>query len=369
MPRDNLRSTVSNQSFPTIQAVEWIPASQVLGGEASDFTPWLQQPSILEILGRTLKLEDLTAIATEHNVLGKRLDILASATDEAGEEVAVCIENQYGQSDASHLGRLIAYLAQHERGRAVWIVESAHEAYVAAVRFLNRTSVEDVGYYLVRVLLTHGANGSFQVHFDVLAAPLAWERRGKGSGGGAKPVNASKVAFLGAVTELASPKLTAAGFSVRNPHARGAYTHIKWPDQLWISDFSNGLDIRITRRQATVAVYLTAFGTNEENSRAADVLRDQIESHLAAALPPNSTVDWEIGGSGRRKPIAVRLEGGGFLEGDTSATATWSAAVCRAWAYVLATHRIDDLEAAVGSEVAATSLDDDPYELAQDDGI
>jgi hypothetical protein len=77
-------------------------------------------------LGTALRLEDLRAVTTEHNVLGKRLDILAAATDENGEEVAVCIENQYGMSDADHLGRLIAYLPQHDRGRAVWVVEQAH---------------------------------------------------------------------------------------------------------------------------------------------------------------------------------------------------------------------------------------------------
>jgi hypothetical protein len=68
---------------------------------------------------------------------------LATATDENGEEIPVCIENQYGVSDGDHLGRLIAYLAQHERGRGVWIVEHAHDAFVAAVRFLNRTSTDD----------------------------------------------------------------------------------------------------------------------------------------------------------------------------------------------------------------------------------
>ena len=43
-------------------------------------------------LGRRLRLEDLTAVAQEHNVSGKRLDILATALDEAGDEVPVCIE-------------------------------------------------------------------------------------------------------------------------------------------------------------------------------------------------------------------------------------------------------------------------------------
>ncbi|MGH9151120.1 MAG: hypothetical protein ACRD03_01665 [Acidimicrobiales bacterium] len=97
-------------------------AKEVLGGEASDFTPWLVKPASMEILGAALKLEELSAVTAELNVLGKRLDILATALDENGDEVPVCIENQYGMSDASHLGRLIAYLAHQGKGRSVWVV-------------------------------------------------------------------------------------------------------------------------------------------------------------------------------------------------------------------------------------------------------
>jgi hypothetical protein len=341
---------MTGKVFPTIHAVEWIPASKELGGEASDFTPWLQQPHILEILGRTLKLEDLSALATEHNVLGKRLDILATATDEAGDEVPVCIENQYGQSDASHLGRLITYLAQHERGRAVWIVESAHEAYIAAVRFLNRTSIDDVGYYLVRVLLTHGTEATYQVHFEVLAAPLAWERRGKSGTGGNKPINSTKVSFLGEVSDVAARPLSELGLSMRRPHARGAYTRLDWPRKLWFEPYSIGLDIRVTRRQAVVAVYVTSFGDNEQNERAASVLRDHVEDRLSMALPPGSSIDWDVTTRGLRKPIVVRLEGGGFLDGEPATTGLWVVEVCRAW--------IGALQGVTTDPLASLTLDD-----------
>jgi hypothetical protein len=218
----------SKPTFPVITAVQWLPAKVVLGGEASDFTPWLQLPESMAILGAALKLEELTSVAAEHNVLGKRLDILASALDENGEEVAVCIENQYGMSDPDHLGRLIAYLAQHERGRAVWVVERAHDAFVAAVRFLNRTASEDVGYYLVQVRFTHGHAGGFQVHFEVLAAPIAWERGGNKGAVSKKGVNLSKKAYLDSVHDKIRDGLLDVGFSSSNTHARGAYLWARW---------------------------------------------------------------------------------------------------------------------------------------------
>jgi hypothetical protein len=58
--------------FPPISGVQWLSPKEVLGGEASDFTPWLVRPESMQILGGALKLEDLSAVTAELNVLGKR---------------------------------------------------------------------------------------------------------------------------------------------------------------------------------------------------------------------------------------------------------------------------------------------------------
>jgi hypothetical protein len=234
----------SASRFPAITPVQWLSAREVLGGEASDFTPWLQLPENLEALGVALKLDDLTATASEHNVLGKRLDILATASDEEGDEIAVCIENQYGTYDGDHLGRLIAYLAQHERGRAVWVVEHAHDVFVAAVRFLNRTSSDEVGYFLVQVRFTHGVDGGYQVHYEVLAAPIAWERPTRRT---ARPINTNKVGHVHALREAILPELLDLGFPSLTAHARGAYIDVRWPLDLWFRDFAKRFFVRVLR--------------------------------------------------------------------------------------------------------------------------
>ena len=79
-------------------------------GEASHFTPWLADN--LDILADALGLAELTLVETESDVAGNRLDILATGTDEDGDERPVAIENQYGISDHKHLGQLVTYLAQ-----------------------------------------------------------------------------------------------------------------------------------------------------------------------------------------------------------------------------------------------------------------
>jgi hypothetical protein len=304
---------MTSDSFPTISAVQWLPAKAVLGGEATDFTPWLQQPANLAILGDALKLEDLTAVAAEHNVLGKRLDILATALDENGEEAAVCIENQYGMSDPDHLGRLIAYLAQHERGRAVWVVERAHDAFVAAVRFLNRTSSDDVGYYLVQVRFTHGASDTYQVHFEVLAAPIAWEKGGVKRGVSTRPINASKKAYIDAIYEEIGDALLDAGFSSANTPPRGAYLWARWPLDLWFRSFARRLVIRANMDSAVVLVFVDAFDSKKANSAAIDVLRERYAELLSDQLPDGSVVNWDFIGSGRRGVVRTELAGAGYV--------------------------------------------------------
>jgi len=353
------------KTFPPITAVSWLPAKSVLGGEASDFTPWLQQESSLEILGWALKLEDLMAVTAEHNVLGKRLDILARALDENGEEVPVCIENQYGMSDADHLGRLIAYLAQHERGRAVWIVEQAHDAFVAGVRFLNRTSNSDVGYYLVQVRFTHGPAGGYQVHFEVLAAPIAWERSGK-SHATSHQVNESKVSYLNAIHQLVEPGLLATGFLSMNTHARGSYLWIQWPSDLWFREFSRRLDIRVTKDRATVAIFFMNFETKAANTTAAAIWRERYESELTTSLPEGTQIDWDAPGSGLRKVVRLELIGAGYVGGDADVAAAWSSECCRVVLELLRSNPMNNLADLVALRLPGSALrdpDDDEDDL------
>jgi hypothetical protein len=343
---------------PVIRPVQWITAREVLGGEASDFTPWLQQPESMAILGRALKLEDLRAIAVEHNVLGKRLDILAEAIDENGEDVPVCIENQYGESDADHLGRLIAYLAQQERGRAVWIVERAHEAFVAAVRFLNRTTTDDVGYYLAEVRFTHGAEGTYQVHFEVLAAPIDWERAGRRHRTG-RPVNPDRKAFLDAIVETLRPSLLGANCPNIVAHKRGTYANVKWPLDHWARTvLSRRFTINATKNETLVKILVELFQTREANTAAVDIVRSRLGATLEAALPPGSTVAWAAGQGGHRDVVTLATAGG-WADGNVDDAAAWADAASRAVIAVLADNPIPDLVDLVAARVPDAALGGD----------
>lgn len=340
---------------PIICAVQWIPARDVLGGEASDFTPWLQQPESMSVLGTALKLEDLRAIAVEHNVHGKRLDILAQASDENGDDIPVCIENQYGESDADHLGRLIAYLAQQERGRAVWIVEHAHDAYVAAVRFLNRTSTEDVGYYLAEVRFTHGVDGTYQVHFEVLAAPIDWERAGRRQRS-LRPVNRGRKDFLDAVMAAARPTILGAGCPSIGVHKRGTYASVRWPLDLWARDgLSRRFTVLATKADITINVIVERFQSRAANTKAVEILRSHLSEPLEQSLPAETSVVWAAGQHGHREIVRL-MTPGGWLAGDPAAAAAWVDEAVKALVGVLRSHPLMDLEALVSAELPDASV-------------
>lgn len=356
------------KSFPTITAIPWVTAKEVLGGEASDFTPWLQQAMNLEVLGAALSLDELTAVATEHNVLGKRLDILARALDEDGEEIPVCIDNQYGMSDASHLGRLIAYLAQQERGRAVWVVEKAHDAFIAGVRFLNRTSTDEVGYYLVEVRFTPAPNGTFYVHYEVLAAPVAGEGAGR-SGGTGKTINPEKVDFLNAVLDQLKPQLTTVGFGSMNTHARGNYLWMTWPSELWFAEFTKRrVDARVTQSSAVLALYVNAFATKAANVAGAEVLRVEVEDQLRAAVPPETEIEWDKQGSGLRKVVKFVLPDHGYNTSSPEAVSRWLAACLKAVLTVLRDNPIPDFRERVEQRSPGATLNHDDV-LEEDEDV
>ena len=87
--------------------------------KATDFTPWLARPDILELLAEALHFEQLTLEATEHDVGRFSADIVARDADGL-----VLIENQIEATDHRHLGQILTYLAGlEEAATVVWIAQ------------------------------------------------------------------------------------------------------------------------------------------------------------------------------------------------------------------------------------------------------
>jgi hypothetical protein len=339
-----------------------LPARDVLAREADDFTPWLA--TNLDILAAALGLETLEAVATESAVGDYRLDILARGVETDGSEIPVCIENQYGGTDHRHLGQLVTYLAQQGRGLAVWVVEEASAAHIAAVEFLNRVSDDTVGFVLVRCRFTRGADAVFQVHFEPLARPNSFtkdSRRRRGaiadSAGSTPASRGPRKAFLDAVLPYVREPLLQAGFLSMNVHATGSYIWVRWPADVWIAAACSGyLHLRVTRAHASVNVHVNTFDTREANAAALDVMHDVYGPGLEDRLSADVRIVWHAGLGPESDRVSIIRDGEGYEDGDASRIGDWLATTSGIWLGLLRERPVLNLADEVADRLARTGV-------------
>jgi hypothetical protein len=137
--------------------------------EASAFTPWLA--THVELLGEAVGLA-LSLEAREHPVGRYSLDLLLS--DETGRKVIV--ENQFGQTDHGHLGKLLTYCAGTDAEIVIWIAERLNSEYVAALEWLNDKTGAEVGFFGIEFELLRIDQSPLAPNFRVLVQPNAWTK-------------------------------------------------------------------------------------------------------------------------------------------------------------------------------------------------
>lgn len=135
--------------------------------EARHFTPLVAHNN-LDQLGTATGL-DLALRKVESSVHGRFVDILA---EDVTRGLSVVIENQYAESDADHLGRLIAYASGKRAGILIWIAEDFRDDFRESVNWLNSHTTDEVEVYAVS-FRAYGDVESPRVEFSLIAAPPA----------------------------------------------------------------------------------------------------------------------------------------------------------------------------------------------------
>ena len=149
--------------------------------EAHDFTPWLCQnidrigDAIgvpLELTGREVPVESFAA------------DILAR---NPADNSLVLIENQLEQTNHTHLGQIMTYLAGLEAQTVVWIAPIFREPHLSAIRWLNEHTAAGFAFFAVRLRVVRIGESPLAPVFEVIEQPNDWERqlKQKVSGDGA----------------------------------------------------------------------------------------------------------------------------------------------------------------------------------------
>lgn len=135
--------------------------------EAHEFTPWLAGHVGLlgEAVGLSLDLRE-----REHRVGRYSLDLLLCDKDER----VVIVENQFGQTDHDHLGKLLTYCAGTEAAVVIWIAEELNEEHVAALEWLNENTIQGVGFFGVELELLQIDGSRPAPNFRVVVQPNEW---------------------------------------------------------------------------------------------------------------------------------------------------------------------------------------------------
>ena len=142
----------------TLGTLKAVDVGDVWMSEPYDFTPWLADN--LELLSEAVGF-NLDLIGTEVYVDKYKLDILAESEGIG----LVAIENQLSWSDSKHLGQLLTYASGLDARGVIWVSRRFEPAHLAAIRWLNRWTLSDLGFYAVEV-------GAVRIGEDESVAPV-----------------------------------------------------------------------------------------------------------------------------------------------------------------------------------------------------
>lgn len=88
----------------------------------------------------------------------------------------VLIENQLEDTDHTHLGQIMTYLAGLGPHTIIWIAQGFREPHLSAIRWLNDHIVEPFAFFAVRVRAVRIGDSPIAPVFEVMEKPSQWER-------------------------------------------------------------------------------------------------------------------------------------------------------------------------------------------------
>ncbi len=158
-----------------LATIEKVDIREVWPTEDGHFTPWLGEN--LDKLGAELGME-IELLRTEAPVGGYSLDVLAN---DVGSGRPVVIENQYGNTDHDHLGKLLTYAGGYDAYAVIWISERFRDEHREALDLLNRRTDEDTVFFGIVIEALKIDDSRPAPKFDIVVAPNEWRRQAIGN--------------------------------------------------------------------------------------------------------------------------------------------------------------------------------------------
>lgn len=146
---------------------------EIWPNEERDFSKWLARPENLKELSATIGIGDIILEERESRVGPYETDLYAK---EEGTGRKIIIENQLENTDHDHLGKIITYAAGKGAEIIIWIVKKAGDQHRQAIEWLNRTTEENIGFFLLEIELLKIGNSLPAPQFNIVEAPNDWAK-------------------------------------------------------------------------------------------------------------------------------------------------------------------------------------------------
>lgn len=278
--------------MPDFGNIQKINIREIWQHEAQNFTPWLAKN--LEKLGKSVGM-DLEMIEQEASVGNFSLDILAKDLSTGHN---VIIENQFGDTDHDHLGKMLTYAAGFDASKVIWISENVRDEHRQTIEWLNQRTDTDTQFFAIEIEVFKIDNSKPAYNFKPVVFPNEW-RKSKKQNSSESP-SAKGEAYREYFQELIDELREKHSFT----KAKVAFPQNWYSFPSGISGISYGTSFAQGGRVRT-ELYID-LGDSDKNKKLFDWLFDQrqtIESEFG------ETLDWERLEDRRASRVAIYREG------------------------------------------------------------
>ena len=278
--------------MPDFGNIQKINIREIWQHEAQNFTPWLAKN--LEKLGKSVGM-DLEMIEQEASVGNFSLDILAKDLSTGHN---VIIENQFGDTDHDHLGKMLTYAAGFDASKVIWISENVRDEHRQTIEWLNQRTDTDTQFFAIEIEVFKIDDSKPAYNFKPVVFPNEW-RKSKKQNSSESP-SAKGEAYREYFQELIDELREKHSFT----KAKVAFPQNWYSFPSGISGISYGTSFAQGGRVRT-ELYID-LGDSDKNKKLFDWLFDQrqtIESEFG------ETLDWERLEDRRASRVAIYREG------------------------------------------------------------
>lgn len=164
--------------MPEFGTIKKVNVREIWQHEAQNFTPWLAKN--LEKLGEAVGM-DLEMIEQEASVGNFSLDILAKDLSTGHN---VIIENQFGDTDHDHLGKMLTYAAGFDASKVIWISENVRDEHRQTIEWLNQRTGTDTQFFAIEIEVFRIDDSKPAYNFKPVAFPNEWQKSNKQTSSG-----------------------------------------------------------------------------------------------------------------------------------------------------------------------------------------